>query len=65
MTYTIIKELQEKHPHLNKKEFATEVWARLHPNRYDFNKFLFMYREGKIPNEEEINEIRKIWIQES
>ena len=57
-TVDLISELSDKHPHLTERQFAAEVWANMHPNRYDFNRFLSNYWEGNIPTINEISNLR-------
>lgn len=55
----LIQRLSKKFPHLDSRQFAAEVWANILPNRYSYNTFLKKYWEGSIPNENEIDLIRK------
>jgi hypothetical protein len=51
---SLIKQLHEKHPHLNDNQFKAEYIANLFPNRYAFNKYITNVWEGKILNDYEL-----------
>ena len=55
-----IKELLEKHPHLEEDDRAlvSEVYAAIYPYRYDFHQFLYGLKSGEIPSERDIMQIK-------